>query len=110
VTQRLLGSEEDVMEFLVEFNVDVPDGTSETEVEERKHAEAVAAAGLAAEGHLLRLWRSTTAAGDPTAVGVYVADSRAELDALLRALPLADWMHMTVVPLAPHPNDPGRDA
>ena len=97
------------MEFLVEFEVEVPDGTPETEVEQRQRAEAVAAAGLAAEGHLLRLWRSTTAAGDPTAVGVYVADSRAELDALLRALPLAAWMHVTVVPLAPHPNDPGLD-
>ena len=97
------------MEFLVEFNVDVPDGTSETEVEERKHAEAVAAAGLAAEGHLLRLWRPTAAKGDLTAVGLYAADSRAELDALLRALPLAAWMHVTVVPLAPHPNDPGLD-
>ena len=45
------------MEFLVEFEVEVPDGTSETEVEQRKRAEAIAAAGLAAEGHLLRLWR-----------------------------------------------------
>ena len=45
------------MEFLVEFEVEVPDGTSETEAEERKRAEAIAAAGLAAEGHLLRLWR-----------------------------------------------------
>jgi muconolactone delta-isomerase len=97
------------MEFLVEFGVAVPDGTSETEVEQRKRAEAVAAAGLAAKGHLLRLWRPTAAAGDPTAVGLYAADSRAELDALLRALPLADWMEVTVVPLAPHPNDPGRD-
>ena len=97
------------MEFLVEFDVEVPEGTSEVEVEKRKRAEAVAAAGLAAEGHLLRLWRSTAAAGDPKAVGLYAADGRAELDALLRALPLADWMQMTVVPLAPHPNDPGRD-
>jgi muconolactone delta-isomerase len=97
------------MEFLVEFDVEVPDGTSETEVERRKRAEAVAAAGLAAEGHLLRLWRPTAAAGDPTAVGLYAADSRSQLDALLRALPLADWMQVTVVPLAPHPNDPGRD-
>ena len=95
-------------EFLVEFDFEVPDGTSETEVEQHERAEAVAAAGLAADGHLLRLWRPT--GGDPTAVGLYAADSRAELDALLRALPLADWMHMTVVPLAPHPNDPGRDA
>ena len=97
------------MEFLVEFDVEVPEGTPEAEVERRKRAEAVAAAGLAAEGHLLRLWRPTAAADDPTAVGLYAADSRAELDALLRALPLADWMHLRVVPLSPHPNDPGRD-
>jgi muconolactone delta-isomerase len=97
------------MEYLVEFEVEVPDGMPETEVAERKRAESVAAAGLAAEGHLLRLWRPTAAAGDPAAVGLYAADSRAELDALLSALPLADWMQVTVVPLAPHPNDPGRD-
>jgi len=107
-TERVPGSEEEAMEFLVEFEVEVPDGTPETEVEQRQRAEAVAAAGLATEGHLLRLWRPTAAA-DPTAVGLYAADSRAELDALLRALPLAAWMHVTVVPLAPHPNDPGRD-
>ena len=97
------------MEFLVEFDVEVPDGTSDTEVARRKREEAVAAAGLAAEGHLLRLWRPAAPAGDLTAVGLYAADSRAELDALLRALPLADWMHVTVVPLAAHASDPGRD-
>ncbi len=37
------------MEFLVEFEVEVPDGTSETDVERRMSAEEVAAAGLAAE-------------------------------------------------------------
>jgi muconolactone D-isomerase len=97
------------MEFLVEFEVEVPDGTSETQVEQRNRAETVAAAGLAAEGHLLRLWRPTAAAGGPTAVGLYAADSRAELDTLIHALPLAEWMQVTVIPLAPHPNDPGRD-
>jgi muconolactone D-isomerase len=97
------------MEFLVEFEVAVPDGTSESEVKRRNRAEAVAAAGLAAEGHLLRLWRPTVDGDDPTAVGLYAADSQAELDALLRALPLANWMQVTVVPLASHPNDPGRD-
>jgi muconolactone D-isomerase len=97
------------VEYLVEFEFEVPDGTSESEVEQRQRAEAVAAAGLAAEGHLLRLWRPNAAAGDPKAVGLYAADSRSELDTLLRALPLADWMRVTVVPLAPHPNDPARD-
>jgi muconolactone delta-isomerase len=96
------------MEFLVEFDVQVPDGASEADVAERNRAESVAAAGLAADGHLLRLWRPNGAAGGPTAVGIYAAESQAELDALLGALPLADWMQMTVVPLTPHPNDPGR--
>jgi len=97
------------MEFLVEFEVEVPDGTSETEVEQRNRAEAIAASGLAAEGHLIRLWRPTAVAGAPAAVGLYAAEGRAELDSLLRALPLADWMQVTVVPLAPHPNDPGPE-
>ena len=98
------------MEFLVEFDVEVPDGTAEAEVERRTCAEAVAAAGLAADGHLVRLWRPTAAPADPTAVGLYAADSRAELDELLGALPLADWMEVRVVPLMPHPNDPGQRA
>jgi muconolactone delta-isomerase len=98
------------MEFLVEFDVEVPDGTAEVEVERRKRAEADAAAGLAAEGYLVRLWRPTGGADNLAAVGLYAADSRAELDELLRALPLAEWMRMRVVPLAPHPNDPGQRA
>ena len=98
------------MEFLVEFDVQVPDGASETEVAERNHAESVAAAALASDGHLLRLWRPNGTANGPTAVGIYAAESQAELAALLGALPLADWMQITVVPLTPHPNDPGRDA
>jgi len=39
-------------------------------------------------------------------IGLYAADSEAKLDGLLGALPLADWMQVTVIPLAPHPNDP----
>ena len=98
------------MECLVEFEVEVPGGTSQIEVEERTRAEASAAARLADEGHLLRLWRRTAVADDATIIGLYAADSEAELDGLLRALPLADWMQVTVIPLAPHPNDPGRAA
>jgi muconolactone D-isomerase len=92
------------MEFLVEFLVDVPAGTPHDEVERRTQAESVAAAKLAQDGHLVRLWRI----GDDgvTAIGLYRADSAAELDALLGALPLADWLHVTVTPLAAHPNDP----
>jgi muconolactone delta-isomerase len=94
------------MEFLVEFEVEVPEGTAENEVEQRERAEAEATARLAEDGHLLRVWRRNAVADGPIVIGLYAAESEAELDGLLGALPLADWMQMTVIPLAPHPNDP----
>ena len=94
---------EDSMEFLVEFEVEVPAGTPQPDVERRQRAESIAAAKLAEDGHLVRLWRRPRA-GD--AIGLYRADSQTELDDLLGALPLADWLRVTVTPLEAHPNDP----
>jgi muconolactone delta-isomerase len=45
------------MEFLVEFDLHVPDGAPESEVKERVTAEAAASAQLGREGRLVRLWR-----------------------------------------------------
>ena len=92
------------MEFLVEFEVEIPDGTTDAEVEQRNLAEARAAAKLADDGYLLRLWKRSGV--DGAAVGIYCADSKVELDDLLAALPLGNWLHFTVIPLEPHPNDP----
>jgi hypothetical protein len=39
-------------------------------------------------------------------VGLYRADTEAQLDDLLGALPLDPWMQIAVTPLEPHPNDP----
>ncbi len=94
------------MEFLVEFDVQVPAGTPQSEVRDRERAESAAAAKLADEGHLVRLWRRPRAGDGPTAVGLYRADSEAHLEALLSDLPLADWLRITVTPLESHPNDP----
>jgi muconolactone delta-isomerase len=94
------------MEFLVEFDVNVPDETSPSEIEDRQNGEAVAAAELVKEGHLVRLWKPPATAGESKALGVYRAESRAQLDGLLADLPLSDWMRITVTPLEPHPNDP----
>jgi muconolactone D-isomerase len=44
------------------------------------------------------------------AIGLYRADSEAELDGLLAALPLANWLHVTVTPLEAHPNDPATES
>jgi muconolactone delta-isomerase len=43
------------MEFLVEFEVNVPAGTAASEVTDRENAESAAAATLVDEGHLVRL-------------------------------------------------------
>jgi muconolactone delta-isomerase len=94
------------MEFLVEFEVTIPAGTSSAEITDRESAEASAAARLAQQGHLARLWKIPVTSGETKAVGLYVADSSTQLDDLLSALPLSDWIRLTVTPLTPHPNDP----
>ena len=94
------------MEFLVEFEVEVPAGTPAAEVEHHQRAESAAAAELSEDGHLVRLWTRPLAGDGTTAIGLYRADSEAELDGLLAALPLADWLRVTVTPLEAHPNDP----
>jgi muconolactone delta-isomerase len=97
-----------VIEFLVEFDLQVPAGTPESEVSGRVQAESAAAAELADEGHLVRLWRWPRTGDGVAAVGLYRAESAAQLDDLLAQLPLADWLRVTVTPLQRHPNDPVR--
>jgi len=94
------------MEFFVEFEVTVPAGTAASEVDSREEDEATAAAQLARQGNLLRIWKLPARSGDAPTLGLYRADSRSELDALLRALPLYEWMRVVVTPLDRHPNDP----
>jgi muconolactone D-isomerase len=96
----------DAMEFLVEFDIDVPDGTPESEVADRQTAEASAAAQLAQDGHLLRAWKPPVADAEWRVLSLYRAESEMELNRLLQALPLYDWMRITVTSLRPHPNDP----
>jgi muconolactone delta-isomerase len=94
------------MEFLVEFEISVPDGTLEDEVTDREEAEASAAAKLAADGHLVRVWKRPLATGETTVLGLYRADTKSQLESWLVALPLYEWMNVTVTPLETHPNDP----
>ncbi len=55
------------MGFLVEFDVNVPDGAARSEVEERQSSEAAGAAKLVDEGHLIRIWKPPVAPGEATA-------------------------------------------
>jgi muconolactone delta-isomerase len=96
------------VDFLVEFEIEVPAGASATDVTDRERAEAVAADKLVDAGHLLRVWRRSLPSGATSVLGLYRADSPTELDGLLEALPMHDWMTVTVTPLGPHPNDPAN--
>ena len=96
------------MEFLVELELEVPADTPHEEVEQRTRAESAAAAKLADDGHLVRLWTRPLVGDGSTAVGLYRADGEAELDGLLDALPIADWLRVTVTPLEAHRNDPAK--
>ena len=96
------------MEFLVHFELCIPDVVPESEVKDRVRAEAAAAEELADEGHLVRLWHASVGTDRSTVVGLYRADSKVELDGLLGALPLREWMRTCITPLVQHPNDPAK--
>jgi muconolactone D-isomerase len=108
--QASASRKEEDMEFLVEFEIKIPAGTAESEVKDREDAEAEAAAKLVEEGNLVRVWKLPVESGETPVLGLYRADSETELDGLLRALPLYEWMRVSVTPLAPHPNDPARSS
>jgi muconolactone D-isomerase len=97
------------VEFLVEFEVKVPMGTGESEIEQRGEAEGAAAAKLVDQGHLERLWRMSKTSSKDSILGLYCATTTTELNDLLSALPLYEWIHVVVTPLEPHPSDPARD-
>jgi muconolactone D-isomerase len=98
------------MEYLVDFTIDIPDGTPSTEVDRRSRAEAERVDALAGDGHVMRVWRPLPDDGGWRAVGLYRADDEAALRAILESLPLYSWMTIGVRALAPHPNDPAASA
>jgi muconolactone delta-isomerase len=92
------------MEFLVKFEPKVRAGTPAPEVEQRDRTESAAAGKFTPNRHLVRLWRQPLA-GDPIGL-LYRADSKAELDNRLDALPPADWLRVTVTAHKPQASDP----
>ncbi len=94
------------MEYLVTMTTHVPDGTSEQTVEDIKAREAAHSAELAAQGHLLRLWRPPLGPGEWRTLGLFAADGADELEKVLASMPLRIWRTDEVTPLSPHPSDP----
>ncbi|MEU8817240.1 muconolactone Delta-isomerase family protein [Actinoplanes sp. NPDC048796] len=89
-------------EFLVNFTIQVPEGTRREAAEERFEQEAAQTRRLAGEGRLVRLWTAPGGRG----VGLWQASGEDQMRHLLGSLPLADWLTTETVPLTPHPSDP----
>ncbi len=96
------------MDYLVTMTTHVPDGTSEGEIEDIRTREAARSGQLAAQGHLLRLWRPPLQPGEWRTLGLFAADDGVELEEVLASMPLRVWRTDEVTPLSPHPNDPAR--
>ena len=94
------------MEYLVDMVTTVPDGTTDTEVDAIRTQEAARAQELAAQGHLLRLWRPPLDPGEWRTWGLFRAADATELESVLSSMPLRVWRHETVTPLTAHPSDP----
>jgi muconolactone delta-isomerase len=94
------------MEFLVTMTTNVPDGTSAEAVADVRAREAAHTRELAAQGHILRLWRPPLAPGEWRTLGLFAAADRGELEQVLTSMPLRVWRTDQITELAHHPNDP----
>jgi len=94
-------------EFLTTFTLAVPQGTSDRVIDAAAAREAQRAKELAGHRHLLRLWRLP---GGSRALGLWRARDPAQMQAILKSLPLDGWTTVQTTPLTPHPSDPGLAA
>jgi len=95
------------MEYLVTMTTYVPEGTPEQAVADIRTREAARSRELAAQGHLLRLWRPPLRPGEWRTLGLFASADDGELEKVLTSMPLRVWRTDEVTPLSPHANDPG---
>jgi muconolactone delta-isomerase len=93
------------MEYLVSMTTHVPDGTPEEAVQDIRAREAAYSRELAAQGHLLRLWRPPLQPGEWRTLGLFAAADGDRLEEVLASMPLRVWRTDEVTPLSLHPND-----
>jgi muconolactone delta-isomerase len=93
-------------EFLVDMTIIVPDGTPATVVDDKLSREAQRARELSGQGHLRRLWKLPSENSARRTLGLWNAREADELLAIMRSLPLYEWMTVKPTMLSPHPSDP----
>ncbi|HEY6310378.1 MAG TPA: muconolactone Delta-isomerase family protein [Streptosporangiaceae bacterium] len=98
------------MEYLVTMTTHVPEATPDELVDDVRGREAGRSRELAAQGHLLRLWRPPLRPGEWRTLGLFAAADDGQLEEVLASMPLRVWRTDEVTALSPHPNDPGLAA
>ena len=98
------------MEYLVTMTTHVPDRTSSDAVDSVRAREAAHTRELAAQGHVLRLWRPPLAPGEWRTLGLFAAGDAAGLEQVLASMPLRIWRSDEAKALTAHPNDPPASA
>ncbi|HZY75693.1 MAG TPA: muconolactone Delta-isomerase family protein [Jatrophihabitantaceae bacterium] len=96
------------MEYLVTMTTHVPDGVAAHTVDDTRAREAIRSRELAVHGDLLRLWRPPLQPGEWRTLGLFSAADELQLEKVLASMPLRVWRTDEPMPLAEHPNDPGR--
>jgi muconolactone D-isomerase len=91
------------MEFLVRIELVAPPGIDAEELANLRTREAQRARELAAEGNIVRLWRSESTWGN---WGLWSCESQETLLRLLESLPLRPFMTIDIHDLGQHPSDP----
>jgi muconolactone delta-isomerase len=94
------------MEYLVTMTTHVPSGTPSETVDDIRARETAHTRELAAQGHVLRLWRPPLAPGEWRTLGLFAAADADELERILASMPLRVWRSDEVKELTAHQNDP----
>ena len=79
------------MEYLVTMTTHVPEGTPDAAVDDIRAREAARSRELAAQGHLLRLWRPPLRPGEWRTFGLFAAAGDDELERVLASMPMRVW-------------------
>jgi muconolactone delta-isomerase len=90
-------------EFLTIFTSAVTEGTPDQVVADATRREAQRAHELAEQAYLERLWKLP---GEGRTLGLWRAGDAAQMQAIVKSLPLDPFMTTEITPLTQHPSDP----
>ncbi len=89
------------MEYLVEIAIQLPPELDDEDRAALVQAERRRGSELVREGRIRAIWR-LEGVGIRNA-GIWRAENRRALDAMVASLPMFEWMTAAVTPLSPHP-------